>query len=149
VILWRISNHDSLNGAGGLRAEGRWHPLGWPIVYCAPAPAAALLEMLVRAGLSTALAPVSYRLLRIDAPDDLAVDTVRADNLPSDWRTDRARTQTLGSVWLAAARTPLLLVPSAIVPETVNVLVNPAHADAKRITVASAARHELDARLLR
>ena len=148
MVLWRISNHDSLNAAGGLRSEGRWHPLGYPVVYCAQAPAAALLEMLVRLGLSMARAPVMYRLLRIDAPDDIAVDSVDRGELPDDWTIDRGRTQMLGNVWLASGRTAMLLVPSAIVPETWNVLLNPSHRDAARVRVTSATEHELDSRFL-
>ena len=47
MLLWRISNHLSLAGEGGLRASGRWYSRGRRIVYCAQSPAAALLEILV------------------------------------------------------------------------------------------------------
>jgi hypothetical protein len=46
VVLWRISNHASLAGAGGLRASGRWQVRGKRVV-CAEHHAAALLEILV------------------------------------------------------------------------------------------------------
>jgi hypothetical protein len=41
-----------------------------------------------------------------------------------------------------------LSVPSAIVPETFNVLLNPAHADAKRIVTVQTGEHAFDPRLL-
>jgi RES domain-containing protein len=50
VFLWRISNHTALEGTGGLLASGRWHSKGRPIIYCAPDPSTALLEVLVHTG---------------------------------------------------------------------------------------------------
>ena len=58
-------------------------------------------------------------------------------------------TRTIGGTWLAGGSTALLRVPSAIVPETFNVLLNPAHPDAKRIVVARATEHVMDPRLLK
>ena len=45
--LWRISNHASLTGEGGLYASGRWHTRGQRVVYLADHPASALLEVMV------------------------------------------------------------------------------------------------------
>jgi len=61
VILWRVSNHISLDGAGGLSAPGRWHTAGQRIVYCAPNPATALLEALVHAKIDFEDVPVNFR----------------------------------------------------------------------------------------
>ncbi|WP_155836914.1 RES family NAD+ phosphorylase, partial [Paraburkholderia mimosarum] len=41
--FWRISNYADLRGIGGLRASGRWHYRGQPVVYLAENPALALL----------------------------------------------------------------------------------------------------------
>jgi RES domain-containing protein len=149
VVLWRISNHPSLTGEGGLRTPGRWHLTGSRIVYCAESPAAAILEMLVRAGLAPAASPVHYRLLRIEAPDAISSDTLASTDLDPDWASDVSRTQTIGTVWLATAKTALLRVPSAVAPHTSNVLLNPAHPEAPRLTVAAVTDHVLDQRLLR
>ena len=149
MVLWRISHHDSLNGEGGWRAAGRWHSRGRLIVYCAPSPAAALLELLVRLELSPLEGPAKYRLLRIEAPDDLAVPLVDAGALGRDWVIDTAATQSVGNEWLSANRSALLSVPSAVVPHTSNVLLNPAHPDARRITLAAVTEHTLDSRLVR
>jgi RES domain-containing protein len=149
VLLWRISNHDSLNGEGGWRAGARWHSRGRPIVYCTQSPAAALIELLVRLELSPLDGPAKYRLLRIAVPDDVAMTSVDLDALGSDWPANRRLTQSLGDAWLEATQSTLLSVPSAVVPHTWNVLVNPAHPDAKRVTLAGVSEHALDARLLR
>ena len=149
MTLWRISRFDSLSGEGGLRSQGRWHTPGRPLVYCTQSPAAALLEMLVRMELALREDPVRYRLLRIDAPDDVSVSVVRASDLERGWTADQQATQEIGNAWLARRATALLVVPSAVAPETSNVLLNPAHADAARVVLASASKHELDPRLLR
>ena len=114
-------------------------------------PAAALLELLVRLELSPLDGPAKYRLLRIEVPGDLAVavPTVAAGTLGPDWVVDRSATQQAGNEWLAANRSALLAVPSAVVPFTSNVLLNPAHPDAKRVRVVEATEHALDARLVR
>jgi RES domain-containing protein len=52
VILWRISDHATLDGGGGVSLSGRWHTAGRRIVYCAPNPATALLEVLVHTEIS-------------------------------------------------------------------------------------------------
>ena len=58
-------------------------------------------------------------------------------------------TRALGDDWLAKGSAALLSVPSAIVPETFNVLLNPAHQDAKRIVIVQAGEHAIDPRLLK
>jgi RES domain-containing protein len=148
VLLWRISKHDSLSGEGGRRSEGRWHTIGRPLVYCALSPAAALLELLVRLELALDEDSVRYRLLRLDA-DDLSTETVAISDLEPDWPAARETTQARGDAWLAAASSALLFVPSAVVPHTSNVLINPAHRDAARVRLVDVTLHELDPRLLR
>jgi RES domain-containing protein len=148
VVLWRISHHDSLTGEGGLRSAGRWHTIGRPLVYCTQSPAAALLEMLVRLE-RTMDAVVRYRLIRIEAPDNVPIEALGAAELQADWIANRSSTQTIGDAWLARAPSALLLVPSAVVPETANVLMNPAHPAARRIRLIAASEHQLDSRLLR
>lgn len=147
--LWRISNYQSLEGTGGLKASGRWHTRGRGIVYSSPNPAAALLEILVHLELDPAGLPVSYRLLEIDLPDDLPRHRIDLASLPNDWRENEAATQALGDRWLVLGTTVAVEVPSRIVPETFNVLLNPAHADMSRVRVVSWTEQPFDARLMR
>jgi RES domain-containing protein len=149
VFLWRISNHASLAGDGGLRASGRWHTRGKRVVYCAENPAAALLEILVHFEIEIRDLPARYRLLKVNVPDDLQVDRVSLTDLGSDWIEDTLATRAIGDMWLTRATTPLLTVPSAVVPETSNVLLNPAHPDARRIVIVQSTDHVIDPRLVR
>ena len=148
MTLWRIGNHATLDGAGGLRASGRWHTRGARVVYCAPNPASALLEILVHAEIEIEDIPVAFRWLEIDAPDSVAVGTVDPGLLGPSWGSQPAATRRLGDQWLAASRSALLRVPSAIVPETWNVLINPLHPGAARIRVVRVHQQTVDRRLV-
>jgi RES domain-containing protein len=149
VILWRISRHPELDGAGGLRASARWHTRGRPIVYCAPNPAAALLEVLVHLEVDLEDLPAGFRYLEIEAPDALGIEDVDTGALARSWRTDLPATRRAGDRWLHSGRTALLRVPSAIVPATWNILMNPRHTASAQVRVVRTHNHGLDPRLLR
>ena len=149
MFLWRISNHPSLAGDGALRTPGRWHTRGRRVVYCAQNPAAALLEILVHFEIDIQNLPLRYRLLKIEASDDVHIERVSGDQLPADWPEETGVTRARGDGWLASGSSALLSVPSAIVPETFNVLLNPAHQDAKRVVIVETGEHAIDSRLLK
>lgn len=115
-----------------MRALGRWHTRDRRIVYCAQTPADALLETLVHYEIDLQDLPRRYRLLKLEAPDDLAAGRVSRSDLPEDWVERTDVTRAIGDAWLTAGRSPMLVVPSALVAETFNVLLNPAHDDAAR-----------------
>jgi RES domain-containing protein len=143
VTLWRVSNHAALDGAGGLRAAGRWHTRGNPVVYCAGSAAAALLETLVHAEIDAEDIPVALRYLEIDVPDPVAIETIRHVHA-----TRLDRTRLAGDEWLRSRRTAILRVPSAIAPETWNYLINPAHPESAGIRIVKVHRYVVDRRLL-
>jgi len=146
--LWRISNHANLSGAGGLHASGRWHTRGRPVVYLADHPASALLEVMVHLEIDAEDLPSHYQLLGVDVPDDLPIRRLDAHELPPGWREQVTLTRALGDSWLREASMALLCVPSAIVPEARNYLLNSAHSEAARISIASAAITAFDPRLM-
>ncbi|MHB0888154.1 RES family NAD+ phosphorylase [Acidithiobacillus sp.] len=148
MIWWRISNHATLDGLGGLRASGRWSLRGRPVVYCAPDPATALLETLVHLELDREDIPEAFQWLRIEVPDDVPMETVDLTTLPDGGLRHQARTQRLGDKWLAELSSAILRVPSILVPETYNALLNPRHPAATRCVISAVYRYPLDARLL-
>ena len=148
MILWRISNHLSLAGDGGMRASGRWHTRGHRVVYCSENPAAALLEIVVHFEIELRDLPTRYRLLKIRAPENLVVEQVPPEHLPADWTEQTAMTRSRGDRWLDANNSALLRVPSVVVPETFNVLLNPAHQDARGVVVVQETEHAIDPRLV-
>jgi RES domain-containing protein len=144
MLLWRISRHLDLRGIGGLKAAGRWHYAGHPIVYLAETPASALLEVCVHTSANDV--PPEFTLLNIEGPD-LDVPSISIDTLPKDWRTRLEITRALGTSWLDKNETVVLRVPSAIVPQTMNCLFNPAHPKAAEFRIVEAIAHPFDGRL--
>lgn len=149
MILWRISNHADLRGVGGVRSGGRWHYRGVPVVYLAESAALAMLESLIHFELAPDEVPVDYQLLQVDCPDEFEIASLDHSPLPANWPDDREFTRRLGTGWLASLSTALLKVPSAVVPNSFNFLLNPRHEDAVRVTIQSANRHPFDVRLFR
>jgi RES domain-containing protein len=147
MILWRISNHANLEGRGGLFASARWHTQGRQVVYLAETPSGALTEVLVHLELDPDNMPLSYKLLKIEAPEAIPLRKLKPSDLPANWKSNLLVTRNIGDEWLAARATALLRVPSAIVPETFNVLLNPLHADARRIRIAWHRKYPWDQRL--
>ena len=135
MFLWRISNHSTLDGSGGLHASARWHTQGHAVVYLATSPAGSLVEVLVHLELDPRHLPASYQLLKAEAPDATATLRIEAGSLPDNWRDNAGSTRALGDEWLRAGKTALLEVPSAILPETFNLLLNPRHPEARRVAV--------------
>jgi RES domain-containing protein len=119
------------------------------VVYCAENPGTALLEILVHFEIEIRDIPTRYRLLKIRVPDSLRIDTVSIDDLPTDWRVKVELTRGMGDAWLASASGPMLRVPSALVPETFNVLLNTNHLDAAFVVVAEVTEHMIDPRLMK
>jgi RES domain-containing protein len=144
--LWRISNYVDLSGIGGVKASGRWHTRGKPIVYLADHPSSALLEMLVR--MDPDLIPPTYTLLRIHVPDHIAAMHVDLRALPSEWRSSPAGTRQIGDRWLEQAQAALLRVPSAIAHAAENILLNPAHPSAREIEILEVIHAPFDPRLI-
>jgi len=148
MLLWRISNHATLDGEGGLIASARWHTQGHPVLYLAETPAGALVEVLVHLELDPAHMPRSYKLLKAEAPDGISRQEIGKANLGQNWTQDLLATRKLGDEWLRSRVTALLRVPSAIVPETFNLLLNPHHPQASQVRIVSHRDYPWDKRLL-
>ena len=149
MVIWRISNHADLSGAGGLRSSGRWHRRGAPVVYLAEHPALAMLEVLVHFELVLGEVPDGYMLLEVGFPDDGSIHVLEDSDLPDGWREHRALTQGIGDDWLASGASALLGVPSAVMPKSRNYLLNPRHPDAAVAVIESVGRVPFDRRLFR
>lgn len=147
--LWRIARaaYPPFDGLGGLHSAGRWHNRARRIVYCATTPGDAQLETVVHLEIDLEDLPVDLRLYAVDLPDDLPVLDIPA--LPADWRLQVEATREVGDAWLVAGDTPALRVPSALVPHSFNVLLNPALAALAGMTPAMDEPLQLDPRLLR
>jgi RES domain-containing protein len=154
--LWRICKQrhaaTAFSGEGARLAFGRWNSLGVPMVYASLSLSLAVLEVFVH------LDPE-------DEPDDLVsiMAEVPKDErfleqekmlmrlkLPQDWRAvANHENQQMGDAWIRSKESLSLLVPSAVVEDEWNVLLNPEHPDAAKIHVVETKAFRFDARMFR
>ncbi|MGG5820312.1 RES family NAD+ phosphorylase [Falsiroseomonas sp. HW251] len=142
--LFRLGTaaHPVWDGAGAAAHGGRWNAPGQAVIYAAGSLALAMLERLVqRRGFGATL------VVTAEVPDDVAFEDLLAAP-PGGWRSLASPSAVAaGAAWIAAGRTALLRVPSAVVPREANFVVNPAHPDAARIRVGRAETLDWDPRL--
>ncbi len=141
------SLYADLSGEGGMYASGRWHTQGHPIVYTGGSRSLAILEKLVHT--DPADLPDDQVLITVDIPDTLSSEAVSLDAVPATWTTplDPA-CMALGDAWLQRMTAAVLRVPSAVVPEEYNYLINPLHRDAGRIMITATRPFQFDERLV-
>lgn len=147
--LWRISNRADLTGLGGEKSDGRWHTAahGKRIVYLSEHPALTLVEVLANLHGDPRLLPNTYQLIKVRVEPGLPCEQFDAAALAENWRADFNETQAAGDEWLARGSSALLAVPSAPSPESINYLLNPLHADARRFGMEWTKRFGYDKRL--
>lgn len=148
MFLWRISNHLDLSGKGALIAPARWHSGVLPVVYLAETPAGALLEHLVHLVSRNGKLPRTFSLLKIVVPENFAIRELSLLETKS-WTGSPEITQKMGDDWLRSLETPLARVPSVIIRDTRNILLNPLHPEAAEIRIVSATQDAYDLRLFR
>jgi RES domain-containing protein len=150
VLVWRITRepYQALDGEGARLNGGRWNSEGVAVVYTSTTLALAALEYLVHVDPEDV--PEDLVAMRIQIPDGLPDERVRASGLPADWNEvpDHPACVRRGDAWAKDARAAVLRVPSAIVPEEENILINPRHTDAGRIAVVHTRAFAFDPRLL-
>lgn len=153
VTAWRIAvetpgytAHD-LRGIGAKTTGGRWNSKGIPVVYCASTIALATLETVHY--FNRGSPPFNRYLVRIDIPDAVWAARQVLDPAPAGWDAIPAGQTSVaaGDAWLASAASALLLVPSVLVPDEYNVLVNPVHRGGAGIAAATVRRWLYDPRL--
>lgn len=155
VSLWRVAadtplwSAEDLAGKGAAHKGARWNHAGEHATYAASSISLAAWETRAHFGKGIAL-PWNRYLVRIDVPDDIwAGREILARPPPVGWDAipEGLVSRASGSAWLISGRTALLAVPSAIINEEDNVLINPRHADAARITAAKLRRFIYDHRV--
>lgn len=140
---------ELFSGLGGLYASGRWTPRGQPIVYTSASISLAVLEYTVnyrRRGWVPATV-----LGRATIPAGVRVETVSTDDLPPKWfaADPPPQLQRMGARWLQRGDSAVLKVPSAIVIEEWNYLLNPLHSDFGRLKLSAPTPYSFDRRVTR
>lgn len=151
--VWRVCNakytKTAFDGQGAKKYGARWNPIGTEVVYTSSSLALAALELLVHLGAKAS--PISYVAIPVDIPDDLLIEQVDKSNLPSDWRDDPPpfTLTNVGKQWISSGGSALLQVPSAVIDEEWNYLLNPNHRDFAQFTIGAARNFQFDSRLFK
>lgn len=155
VHLWRVAadtprwTAEDMAGKGAADKGARWNGPGERVTYAATSISLAAWETRAHFGKGAKL-PWNRFLVRIDVPDDVwAARTILPSPLPIGWDAipEGMVSRSLGSSWLAPGLTALLAVPSVIINEEDNVLIDPSHADAKRLAAVKVRRFLYDPRV--
>ena len=150
--VWRLCRRpfvkDPLGGKGGLHASGRWHTAPRVVVYTSESLALASLEVLVHVDFD--LGPLDLVAVEIIIRPEIRISEINSAKLPKSWCKYPAprALQKLGNDWLDSKSSAVLRVPSAVIPGEYTFLINPLHADVRRISVKSRSSFAFDPRLV-
>lgn len=150
MLVYRICRRpfQALDGEGARLYGGRWNRPGLPVVYTAGSLALAALEYLAHVDPDDA--PADLVVLTVELPDDTPLDAVDAATLPPDWARapEHPACQAAGDAWLRRGAALACAVPSALIPEERNVLLDPRHPHFARVQLVAVRDFAFDPRLL-
>ena len=152
IRVWRITHEryadSAFDGTGAETYGGRFNSVGTRVVYTAESLSLALLELLVRVNRRERLG--SYVSIPAEI-DERFVRTVRTDELPAEWDAIPAppAVRDIGDSWIRAADSLALRVPSLVVHDEWNYLINPAHRKFGDVSIGDAIPIGIDRRLTR
>lgn len=147
MLVFRIVHKryaDSLFASG---LEGRWNSEGKKVLYTAESISLAYLETLAhRKGLGF---NKDFKIMIIKIPDAVDFQIVSSSELTKHWRDFRnySACQKIGDIWFENGEELGLKVPSAVVPENYNVVINTFHPDFKKVKLIDVLDFEPDERL--
>lgn len=157
IEAYRISKEPNpakaFSGQGAKDWGGRWNSRGVAVVYTAAHRSLSILEVLVHvkggAGTGTAAISAPFYIYSI-AFDETLLEELPISSLPAEWNSEppASASQNLGDAWVLATRSPVLAVPSVIVPEERNYVLNPNHARFLEVQIGSPVVCAFDPRLL-
>lgn len=152
MLVYRIEREkylsSTLSGTGASMAKGyRWNSYNTKLVYTSESRALATLEVSVHLDLSEDL-PIDRFYVEIEIPNDIEILEVHLKDLPPDWNSipPSISTQVIGDDFVFENDAAILKVPSSIVPQEFNYLINPNHTSAKRIKVKKVIPMSFDSR---
>jgi RES domain-containing protein len=148
MIVYRITNErfkSDISGNGAAMYGSRWNSKGNPLLYTSQFISLSILESLVH--LKRKDIPPTQYLLEIDLPDEKEIVEISYQKIKKNWHEELEYTQWLGDQFLQNNKKLFLKVPSAIVPQESNFLLNPLHVDFKKVRIISSELLQLDKRL--
>ncbi len=145
--LSRAAHANDLSGKGAAMRGARWNSPGVEMIYTADSRALAMAEVMVH--FTAAMVPDDYHMVELEIPGDLDIQHIAAIGLPRDWNVFPylSSTQAIGDEFIRAKQSPVLRVPSAVVPGDFNFLLNPNHPYIKKISILKTEKFPFDSRM--
>lgn len=152
MIVYRLSKEKharDISGTGAMRIGNRWNPKGLPVLYTSMSRALAMAEALVH--ISAGVIPDNYMLVTIEIPDSTLIMAIDETSLPGYWKrpTLLYETQQIGYRFLTERKSLCLKVPSAIVKNEYNILINPLHPDFAKVKILDIEPFSFDERIFK
>ncbi len=148
MIVYRLATEtykNDLSGNGAKLFGGRWNSVGLPVLYTTENISLAVLEILVRT--DTYTIPLTYHLIKIDIPDSIQPLSITSAKLKKEWKDDLGYTQWMGDEFIKSNEILLLKVPSAVVDEENNFIINSRHSDFNKVKSIAVKKFLFDKRL--
>lgn len=146
MLLYRIVREKYAHSLSASGMRNRWNDDGQYVLYTSGSRSLACLENLVHRSNSGFNA--LFRIMVISVPDDLAVLEVSEEQLPKHWKTDFCKAcLQLGHDWYTREEYPVLKVPTSIIPNEWNFILNTRHLDFKKISLLKTEEFVFDKRL--
>ncbi|ERM84712.1 hypothetical protein P872_23670 [Rhodonellum psychrophilum GCM71 = DSM 17998] len=133
--LFRITKTEFSQKLFAPGFSGRWNKSGEEVIYTASSRSLACLENLVhKRGLGET---ASFRTMVIYVPDNFAIEQVDLQGLPANWNqlSIFEVCQQLGSDWYQSKIKPMLKVPSAVIPDEFNYVINTNHPEFEKVKI--------------
>ncbi len=147
MTVYRIckAKYPANDGEGARLAGGRWNHKGTPLVYCGATASLCALEVLAH----SAKLPADVIVIGARIPQSVSIRTIEETDLPATWSGPVAtrKTKDIGTSWAKSGATAVLSVPSVVVPNERNYLLNPAHPDFSKIRLSAPQPFVFDKRL--
>lgn len=151
TTVWRLvkAGHapTAFDGEGARKDPGRWNHKGIAVVYVSESKALAALEVFVNTGDEGN--HIKYVHIKAEIPDNIKIEIIQEKDLPTDWKKYPApkSTQDIGTQWVKSGNSAVLRVPSVLVPEEFNYLLNISHPDFKKIKIDDSVPFRFDPRM--
>lgn len=138
--VYRIAKkeHATLDGLGGLYGPGRWHKKGNLVIYTSEHASLAAWEKIVHVA-SVENLPEGLFLIKIELPETIVIQEVPKKILVRGWDGFPFINETVdyGTSFLKAKEHLALKVPSVIIPDEYNIILNPLHPDIHHCRIIS------------
>ena len=149
MFIYRLSLTEyagELTGEGSRLFGGRWNKAGTRCLYTAESRALSVLESLVNDTISTT--PKKLSIITLKAPDENHL-IIKPAQLPENWNKAEVseHTQSFGSALLDKAGYLIIRVPSVVIPQEYNYIINPVHPDMKKVSIIDVSDFSFDTRL--